>query len=86
MRGVGMNERLTWEEIKAKFPDQWVGLTSVEYKTDNSASIKSGILLYTDKGLNELTEIQSETNGETIAVYTTPDNALQMGLLHVFYV
>ncbi len=24
-------ERLTWKEIQEKYPDQWVGLTDVEY-------------------------------------------------------
>jgi hypothetical protein len=81
-----MNERLTWEEIKHKYPDQWIGLTDVEYKTENDASIKSGIVTYIGKNMDELTELQFDTKGQVLAVYTTPDNALQLGLMEVFNV
>jgi hypothetical protein len=81
-----MNERLTWEEIKHKYPDQWIGLTDVEYKTENDASIKSGIVKYIGKNMDELTELQFDTKGQVLAVYTTPDNALQLGLMEVFNV
>lgn len=26
-----MGERMTWEEIQEKYPDQWVGLVDVEW-------------------------------------------------------
>ncbi len=26
-------ERLTWEQIQEQYPDQWVGLSEVQYKT-----------------------------------------------------
>jgi hypothetical protein len=81
-----MNERLTWEEIKLKYPDQWIGLTDVEYKPENDASIKSGVVTYIGKNIDELTELQFDTKGEVLAVYTTPDNALQLGIMEVFNV
>ena len=27
---INMEERMTWEEIQEKYPDQWVGLIDVE--------------------------------------------------------
>lgn len=74
-----MGERMMWEEIKAKYPDQWVGLVDVEFKPDNRSSIKSAVVKYTDKPKKELTKIQIETNGEMVGVYTTPDNMFQLG-------
>jgi hypothetical protein len=41
---------------------------------------------YIGKNMDELTELQFDTKGQVLAVYTTPDNALQLGLMEVFNV
>lgn len=74
-----MSERLTWEEIQERYPDQWVGLAEVEYEPDNDATIKTAIVKYTDKSKNELTRMQIQTNGNLPGIYTTPDHVFQMG-------
>ena len=79
-----MSERLTWEEIQEKYPDQWVGLAEVEYEPVNDATIKSAIVKYTDKSKNELTRMQIQTNGNLLGVYTTPDHVFQMGAVGYF--
>ena len=66
-----MKERLTWEEIKKKYPDQWVGLVDVKYKEDN-ANIKSAVVKYTDKSHDELLLLKMEE--DLIHRYTTPDD------------
>lgn len=76
-----LEERLTWREIQEKYPEQWVGLTDVEYKPDNDASIRSAIVKYTDKSKDELTEMM--LNGECISRYTTPDGIFQLGMVGV---
>jgi hypothetical protein len=78
---VIMGERLTWDEIKNKYPDQWVGMTDVEYKPDNSVSIKSAIVTYTGLSKAELTRMMLE--GKCVSRYTTPDNKFQMGMIGV---
>ncbi len=65
--------RLTWKQIQEKYPNQWVGLIDVEYEPDNDATIKYAIVKYSNKGKDELTEMQIDTNGEVLARYTTPD-------------
>ena len=79
-----MADRMTWEEIKLKYPDQWVGLIDVEYEPDNDATIKSAVVKYTDKSKSELTSMQIQTKGELVGVYTTPDNIFQLGMIGVF--
>ena len=79
-----MKERMTWEEIQEKYPDQWVGLSDVEYEPDNNATIKSAIVKFTDKTKDELTMMQVQTNGEILGRYTTPDNIFQLGLAGYF--
>jgi hypothetical protein len=76
-----MDERLSWKEIQNKFPDQWVGLTEVEYEPDNSATIKSGIVTYVNLPKSELTDMM--LNGKCISRYTTPDNIFQLGIAGV---
>ena len=29
-----MEERLTWEEIVEKYPDQWVGMVSIDWEDE----------------------------------------------------
>lgn len=79
-----MGERLTWEEIEKKYPDQWVGLVDVEYEPDNDATVKSAIVKYTDKTMDELTRMQIQTKGALIGIYTTPDNVFQLGMVGYF--
>lgn len=57
-----MKERMTWEEIQEKYPDQWIGLSDVEYEPDNNATIKSAIVKFTDKTKDELTMMQVQTS------------------------
>ena len=76
-----MNERLTWEEIAQKYPDQWVGLCDVEHEPDNSSTIKSAIVKYIGRSKKELTLEQIKTNGKVLARYTNPNGLFQLGAL-----
>lgn len=73
--------RMTWTEIQMKYPDQWVGLVDVKYHNDDGISIESGIVKYVGRPKGELTRKMLE--GEIDAVYTTPDHALQMGMVGI---
>ena len=75
-------ERLTWEEIQRKYPDQWVGLVDVKYVDDDGISIGSAVVKYTDRPKGELTRMMLD--GEIISRYTTPDHAFQLGMVGVF--
>lgn len=74
-----MNKRMTWKEIQEKYPDQWVGLTEVEYIGNDGVSVASAIVKYTNKTKSELTRLA--LNGEIVSRYTTPDNVFQLGIL-----
>lgn len=64
------NQRLTWNEIVKKYPNQWVGLTDVER---NGASVRSAVVKYTDKTGNELVGTQIKDKS-IYGTYTTMDN------------
>ena len=66
------NKRMTWDEIVAKYPDQWVGLIDVEGDKPN---VRSAVVKYTDKTRSELLDLQ--LHGEiSYSTYTTPENLI----------
>lgn len=75
-----MAKRMTWQEIAKAYPDQWVGLTDVEYEPDNYSTIKSAVVIYTNKSKDELLLEQIQTNGQIMAEYTSPNKLLQLGV------
>ena len=76
-----MTERMTWSEIAKAYPNQWVGLTEVEYKPDNDATIQSAVVLYTDWSKDDLQMEQFKTDGKILARYTNPNKLFQLGVL-----
>ena len=70
--------RLTRQEMAEKYPNQWIGISNVEYKDMNSKEIISAEVVYTDKTASELGLMA--LNGENVQpLYTTPDNVYQLG-------
>ena len=55
-----MTERLTWEQIQKKYPDQWVGLVDVRYRNNDGISVESAVVKYKDKTKSELTRMVRE--------------------------
>lgn len=76
-----MLERLTWEQIQEKYPDQWVGLVDVEYMDNDGVSVESAVVKYSDKTKSELTRMVLD--GEIISRHTNPDGCLQLGMVGV---
>lgn len=72
-----MTERLTKEQMEKKYPNQWLGINSIEY---NGREIKSADILYRNKTASELGSMS--LHGDNIQPYfTTPDNTFQLGIL-----
>lgn len=65
--------RLTWEQIKEKYPHQNVGLSDVEYITPQGGAIKSAIVICTDKDIDRNDIALRAIRGELIMRYTTLD-------------
>lgn len=38
-------QRLTWEQIRSIYPDQWVALTDVKYMDDDGVNVESAIVV-----------------------------------------
>lgn len=74
-------ERLTWKQIQEQYPDQWVGLSDVQYLDDDGISVESAVVKYADKTKSELTRLVLK--GEIISRHTNPDGHLQLGMVGV---
>ena len=59
-------ERLSWKEIKTKYPNQLLGLSEVKWVSGDRSKVESAIVLYTNKTMAELVEIQIETKGKVV--------------------
>ena len=46
-----MQERMTWAEIKEKYPEQWIGLVDIDW--ENGASVRSAVVKYIGKNSTE---------------------------------
>ena len=45
METVAAEKRFTWEQIREKYPDQWVALEDVEYLDDDGVNVKSAVVI-----------------------------------------
>ena len=79
------SKRLSWEEIREKYPHQWVGLVDVEREEPDSPNIKTAIVKYINKTRSELANIKFGTGYDSekdlIYRYTTPHDSCDMGFL-----
>lgn len=62
-----LGNRMSIYQIKKKYPDKWLGITSLDADSDTA------IPKYFNMSKDELIDLQMQTNGEVLAIYTTPD-------------
>lgn len=55
-----MVEKITWEEMKEKFPDEW--LLIIDYELDKSGHLKKGIVRLHSKIKREIYETPINTD------------------------
>lgn len=74
------NERLTWEQIKKKYPHQSVGLVDIKHGP-TEASIVSAVVKYTSQDTPYDDMVMMALRKEIVLLYTTLDEDLPMGTL-----
>lgn len=65
-------EKLTWQEIKDKYPHQYVGLVDIEHGS-NDISVSKASVLCTDKDKSYEDMLKMAKNNEIDLRYTTAD-------------
>ena len=63
------DERLTWDEIVAKYPDKWVEMTAIDWK--NRSNVRSAVVIGVSDDNDEF--LKHQFAGEDVFTrYTTP--------------
>lgn len=73
MISTNSKDRLTWGEIAAKYPDQWVGLTGVT-REDDGVTVASAVVSKLGT-MDELFDSQFDHEIEYFS-YTTPERMI----------
>ncbi len=76
-----MEKRLTWDEITKQYPDQWVGLTDIDW--EDGANVRTAVVKYTGMSSGDLLRMQIKDRSMH-ATYTTPDHLAPMGTVGYF--
>lgn len=73
-----MASRMTWSEIKKNYPDQWVGLTDVDW--ENEATVASAVVSYPRLTKNEALRLAIQSKG-MITARTTKETPIWVGVV-----
>ena len=79
MEVVAMQERMTWTEIKEKYPEHWIGLADIDW--ENGATVRSAVVKYVGMNSTELLEIKFDNEPDLVVRYTSPDSLGPMGIV-----
>lgn len=79
IKGEIMDEQLTWEEIKERYPHCNVGLKDVIY-ADNSNYIKQARVVCTDKDTTRDEMAMAAISGDIVMRYTTLDEDIEVDI------
>lgn len=74
------DERLSWEDIKYRYPKQFVYLQDVEWSPENETTVVSAIVAHASEEPDE-DYLNKTFQGEYTELYTAPGTTLQMGAL-----
>ncbi len=73
------SDRLTWDQIKTQYPDQWVRLENVEWKPENDATVNSAIV--TKAGSISTQDRCDAVHGKCFVIYVETGNSFHTGVV-----
>ena len=76
-----MQERMSWDQIRKSYPEQWVILSDVEFAPDNNVAVVSAVINRVGEPTTE--DYNDAYDGRTLVRFTTPEKTLQMGALRI---
>lgn len=66
-----MAERLTRKQMAERYPNQYLGITNIQYENNDGVTLKSADVVYTDKSDEELLTMQISGIEDIMCWYTT---------------
>lgn len=64
-------ERLSWPQIKDRYPDTWVGLTEIKFKNDDETNVETAVV-YVNGDRTEVFD-QQFYGPVNLVLYTSPE-------------
>ncbi len=82
MRNYFMKERLTWQEICQKYPNQQVGLADVEWLNNDGVTVKSAVVDLTEDNHSrrDIISLCAMSKGRLYSQNTTPESSTNTGV------
>ena len=74
-------DRLTWEQIKVKYPNLWVRLENVEWKPGNDATVISAIV--TKAGTISTQDRCDAVHGKCFVIYVETGKCFHIGAVTI---
>lgn len=77
-----MPERLTTEQIRERYPDQWVALTDIDFKPGSTSNFNSAVVVcgMTDDTYDK-TRVKFEREGKEYVYLRTVDPGTFQGIM-----
>ena len=72
-------ERLTWEEILKKYPDQWVALSKIDWCRTCDAKIISAEVLYNGASREDVSSKVPDNQGDVFILETSEEGLVRAG-------
>lgn len=82
MKGVVFmpkTKRLTWNQIKSKYPEQWVRLENVEWTPENDATVSSAVVA--KAGDITTQDRRDAMHGKCFVIYVETGSYLHTGVV-----
>lgn len=64
-------ERLSWPQIKERYPDTWVGLTEIKFKNDDDTNVETAVVY--EVGSKDDVFASHLARRVDFVLYTTPE-------------
>ena len=78
-----MGKRLSWEDIVALYPAQYVYLTDIVWLNDRGQDVQSAVVIHATERNDDVEYINRSVKGECVERYTDIENMTPMGFLTV---
>lgn len=66
------NERLTWQQIKDRWPETWVGMTEIKFKNDDNVNVESAVV-YATGDKYDVIDCECPSDAPDLVTFTSPE-------------
>ena len=79
--GLRMRSRMTWDQIKKKYPGMWVRLEQVQWESEGSPDVASAVVVKTTKQKPTTQDLKDAMDGICAMEYIEERGAFHTGYI-----